>query len=56
MRIKVFHVNGDIDYHNTKFLSYDSTLRAAGRVDPSIYRTVLMEMWIAIILKKSSSC
>ena len=40
MRIKVFQVNGDIDYHNTKFLSYDSTLRAAGRVDPSIYRTV----------------
>ena len=40
MRIKVFQVNDDLDHHQTKFLSYDSTLREAGRVDPSIYRTV----------------
>ena len=40
MRIKVYQVNGDLDRNRTKFISYDSTLRAAGRVDPSIYKTV----------------
>ena len=40
MRIKVYQVNGDLDSRRTKFLSYDSTLKTAGRVDPSIYKTV----------------
>jgi hypothetical protein len=40
MRIKVYQVNGDLDRHRTKFLGYDSVLKEAGRVDPSIYRTV----------------
>ena len=40
MRIKVFQVNEDLDSHRTKFCCYDSVLKEAGRVDPSIYKTV----------------
>lgn len=40
MRIKVYQINGELDSHRAIFLSYDSTLKEAGRVDPSIYRTV----------------
>ena len=40
MRIKVYQINGDLDSHRTKFISYDSTLKTAGRVDSSIYKTV----------------
>lgn len=40
MRIKVYQVDGDLDRHHTKFMDYDSVLKEAGRVDPSIYKTV----------------
>lgn len=40
MNIKVYQINGDLDRYNTKFTGYDSTLKQAGRVDPSIYKTV----------------
>lgn len=40
MKIKVYQINGDLDSHRTKFFSYDSTIQEAGRVDPSIYKTV----------------
>ena len=40
MKIKVYQINGDRDSHRTKFFSYDSTIQEAGRVDPSIYKTV----------------
>ena len=40
MRIKVYQVNGDLDSHRTKFMSYESVLKEAGRVDPGIYGTV----------------
>ncbi len=40
MRIKVYQINKDLDRHDASFISYDSTLKAAGRVDSSIYKTV----------------
>lgn len=40
MKIKVYQVNGDLDSHRTKFTSYDSAIKEAGRIDPSIYKTV----------------
>ena len=40
MRIKVYQVNGELDRHRTKFRDYDSVLKEAGRVDPSVYKTV----------------
>lgn len=40
MRLKVYQVNEDLDRHRTKFRDYDSVLKEAGRVDPSIYKTV----------------
>ena len=40
MRIRVFQINDDLDVRRAQFLSYDSTLKQAGRVDPSIYKTV----------------
>ena len=40
MKIKVYQVNADLDRHRTKFLGYDSVLKEAGRVDPSIYKAV----------------
>ena len=40
MRLKVYQVNEELDRHRTKFRDYDSVLKEAGRVDPSIYKTV----------------
>ena len=40
MKIKVFQVNPDLDCHNTLFRSYDCAMKSAGRIDPSIYKTV----------------
>ena len=40
MKIKVYQVNGELDSHRIKFTSYDSVLKEAGRIDPSIYKTV----------------
>jgi hypothetical protein len=40
MRIIVYQINGDLDRYSTKFTGYDNTLKQAGRIDPSIYKTV----------------
>lgn len=40
MKIKVFQVDPARDQHNTLFRSYDSAMKSAGRIDPSIYKTV----------------
>ena len=40
MKIKVFQVNSDLDRHNTLFRSYDSAMKSAGQIDPSVYKTV----------------
>lgn len=40
MRIKVHQIDNKLDRYNTGFRSYDSVLKTAGRVDPSIYKTV----------------
>ena len=40
MKIKVFQVNPELDCHNTLFRSYDCAMKSAGRIDPSIYKTV----------------
>ena len=40
MRIKVHQIDNKLDRYNTGFRSYDSVIKTAGRVDPSIYKTV----------------
>lgn len=40
MKIKVFQINEELDSFNTKFRNYDTVMKFAGRVDPSIYKTV----------------
>lgn len=40
MKIKVFQVNPDLDQHSTLFRSYDSAMKSAGQIDPSVYKTV----------------
>lgn len=40
MKIKVFQVNPDLDRHGTLFRSYDSAMKSAGQIDPSVYKTV----------------
>ena len=40
MKIKVFQVNPELDRYDTLFRSYDSAMKSAGRIDPSIYKTV----------------
>ena len=40
MRIKVHQIDNKLDRYNTGFRSYDSVMKTAGRVDPSIYKTV----------------
>ena len=40
MKIKVFQVNPELDCRNTLFRSYDCAMKSAGRIDPSIYKTV----------------
>ena len=40
MKIKVFQVNPERDQHGTLFRSYDSAMKSAGQIDPSIYNTV----------------
>ena len=40
MKIKVFQVNPELDCHNTLFRSYDCAMKSAGRIDPSIYKTI----------------
>lgn len=40
MKIKIHQINMDLDRHRIKFDSYDSALKRAGRIDPSIYKTV----------------
>ena len=40
MKIKVFQVNPELDQHSTLFRNYDSVMKAAGQIDPGIYKTV----------------
>lgn len=40
MRIKIYQIDEQLDRNGTAFQSYDSVIRLAGRVDPSIYKTV----------------
>ena len=40
MKIKVFQVNPELDRYDTLFRSYDSAMKSAGKIDPSIYKTV----------------
>ena len=40
MKIKVFQVNPELDRHSTMFRSYEAAMQLAGRIDPSIYKTV----------------
>ena len=40
MKIKVFQINPDLDSNSTLFRSYEDTMTLAGRVEPSIYKTV----------------
>lgn len=40
MKIKVYQIDDKLDRYNTGFRSYDSVMKVAGRVDPSIYKTV----------------
>ena len=53
MRLKVYQVNEDLDRHRTKFRDYDGVLEEAGRVDPSIYKTVFDgEVFRSVTLSK----
>lgn len=40
MKIKIHQINMDLDRHRVKFDDYDSAVKRAGRIDPSIYKTV----------------
>ena len=40
MKIKVFQIDEKLDRYNTEFRNYDSIIKTAVRVDPSIYKTV----------------
>lgn len=40
MRIKVFQIDDKLDRYNTLFRDYESVMKVAGRVDPSIYKTI----------------
>ena len=40
MKIKIHQINMDLDRHRIKFDDYDSAVKCAGRIDPSIYKTV----------------
>lgn len=40
MKIKVFQVNPELDRYDTLFRSYDSAMKSAGKIDPSIYKTI----------------
>ena len=40
MKIKVYQINPELDQHSTLFRSYDSAMKNAGRIDPSIYKTI----------------
>ena len=40
MKIKIHQINMDLDRHRIKFDDYDSAVKRAGRIDPSIYKTV----------------
>ena len=40
MRIRVYQVDGEKDRLGLKFRDYNTALKKAGRIDPSIYRTV----------------
>lgn len=40
MKIKVYQINPELDQHSTLFRSYDSAMKNAGKIDPSIYKTV----------------
>lgn len=40
MKIKVLQVNPELDRYDTLFRSYDSAMKSAGKIDPSIYKTV----------------
>lgn len=42
MKIKVYQINFDLECDNkhVKFMNYDSTIKIAGRIDPSIYECV----------------
>lgn len=40
MKIKVYQIDNALDRYDTGFMSYDSVIKKAGRVDPSIYKTV----------------
>lgn len=40
MKIKIFQVDDRLDRYKTRFQNYDGIMKSAGRVDPSIYKTV----------------
>ena len=40
MKIKVYQINPELDQHSTLFRSYDSAMKSAGQIDPSVYKTV----------------
>ena len=40
MRIKVYQIDDSLDSHNAGFRNYESTMQVAGRINPSIYKTV----------------
>lgn len=40
MKIKVYQINPELDQHSTLFRSYDGAMKSAGRIDPSIYKTI----------------
>ena len=40
MKIKVFQINPELDRYSTMFRSHEAAMQLAGRIDPSIYKTV----------------
>lgn len=40
MKVKVYQIDPELDRHETLFRGYDSVMKDAGEVDPTIYKTV----------------
>lgn len=40
MKVKIYQIDESLDRYKTQFCCYDSVLKLAGHVDPSIYKTV----------------
>ena len=40
MKVKIYQIDESLDRYETRFCCYDSVLKQAERVDPSIYKTV----------------